>query len=85
MMSDMVIDLSDLLDTKLDLDLFPCPPPHKLKTFYDRTSNFQLEWLPKLPGLGLSLPSMMFFTLLDARFVALLIGSCVCLLPNGTY
>jgi len=48
MMSDMVIDLSDLLDIRLDLDLLPCPPPHKLKKFYDHISNFQLEWVVKL-------------------------------------
>jgi hypothetical protein len=48
MMLDMVIDLSDLLDTKLDIYLLPCPPPHKLKKFYDYTSNFQLEWVAKL-------------------------------------
>jgi hypothetical protein len=49
MMLDMIIDLNDLLDTKLDLDLLPCPPPHELKKFYGHTSNFQLEWVAKLP------------------------------------
>jgi hypothetical protein len=39
-MLNMVIDLSDLLDTKLDLDLLPCPPPHKFKKNYDCTSDF---------------------------------------------
>jgi len=49
MMLDMVIDLSDLLDTKLDLHLLPCLPPHKLKKFYDYILNFQLQWVVKLP------------------------------------
>jgi len=49
MMLDMVIDSSDLLDTKLDLDLLPCLPPHKLRKFYDCILNFQLQWVAKLP------------------------------------
>jgi hypothetical protein len=85
MMLDMVIDLSDLLDTKLDLHLLPCLPPHKLKKFYDYILNFQLQWVVNYLGLRVSLPLIMFFTLLDARFVALLIGSPTCLFPNGIH
>ncbi len=48
MTSNMLVDLSDLHDTKLDLDLLPCPPFHKLKKFYDCTQKFQLEWVVKL-------------------------------------
>ncbi len=52
---DMVVNLSDLLNTESDLDLLPCTPPHKLKKFhklkksYDHTWKFQLEWVVKLP------------------------------------
>jgi hypothetical protein len=36
-MSNMVVNLSDLLNTKLDLDLLHCTPTHKLKKYYDHT------------------------------------------------
>jgi len=48
MTSNMLVDLSDLHDTKLDLDLLPCLPSHKLKKIYDCNQNFQLEWVVKL-------------------------------------
>jgi hypothetical protein len=37
-----------LHDTKLDLDLSPNPPSHKLEKSYDCTQKFQLEWVAKL-------------------------------------
>ncbi len=45
---DLLVDLSDLHDIKLDLDLLPCPPSHKLKMSYDCTQKFQFEWVAKL-------------------------------------
>jgi hypothetical protein len=44
----MLVDLNDLHDIKLNLDLLPCFPFHKLKKFYDCTQKFQFEWAAKL-------------------------------------
>jgi hypothetical protein len=45
----MVVNLNDIPNTKLDFDLLPCTPPHKLKKSYDCIWKFQLEWATKLP------------------------------------
>ncbi len=85
MMLDMVVNLYDIPNTKLDFDLLPCPPPHKLKKSYDCIWKFQLEWGTKLPWVEGVLPLIVFFTMLDARFVAPLTRSHVCLLPSGIH
>ncbi len=85
MMSNMVVNLNDILNIELDFDLLPCPPPHKLKNLMIIPRSLKLSGLLNCLGLKVSLPLMVFFTMLDARFVAPLTKSHVYLLPHGIH